>query len=130
LFRVDRVVELTLLDKTFQVPADFNIQEHLALDFQNQPQVQVKLRFMAQAAHLALDNRAMWQTCEEQPDGAVVVSVTLPDLQWAASMALSYGPIVTVIEPKELRGLVNEWARAVVEQYDPAGRRSDKAIKH
>ena len=120
-FRVDRIAELTLLDKTFQVPADFNIQEHLALDFQNQPQVQVKLRFVAQAAHLAQDNRAMWQTCQEQPDGAVIVTVTLPDLQWAASVALSYGPIVTVLEPEELRRVVSEWAQAVVEQYTPVG---------
>ena len=119
-FRVDRVSELTLLDKTFQTPDDFNIQEHLALDFQNQPQVQVKLRFAAQAAQLALDNRAMWQSCAEQPDGALVVTITLPDLQWAASMALSYGPVVTVIEPEELRDMVHEWARAVAAQYTPA----------
>ena len=116
-FRVDRVVELTLLDKTFQTPVDFNIQAHLALDFQHQPQVQVKLRFMAQAAHLALENRAMWQTCEEQAEGAVIVTVTLPDLQWAASMALGYGPVVTVIEPEELRHMVSEWASAVAAQY-------------
>jgi predicted DNA-binding transcriptional regulator YafY len=120
-FRVDRIIELTLLEKTFQTPADFNIQEHLALDFRNQSQVQMKLHFAAQAAHLALDNRAVWQTCEEQPDGAVIVTVTLPDLQWAASMALSYGPVVTVLEPEPVRRMVSEWARAVVEQYNSRG---------
>jgi predicted DNA-binding transcriptional regulator YafY len=116
-FRVDRIVELTLLDATFSMPADFDIQEHLTLDFQNQPTVQARLRFAPQAAHVALDNRAMWQSCEEQADGSVIVAVTLPDLQWAASLALGYGPIVTVLEPDELRRTVNEWARAVAEQY-------------
>ena len=118
-FRVDRIAELTLLDQTFQMPPDFDIQEHLALEFQNQPQVQVRLRFTAQAAYVAFDNRAMWQTCEQEPDGAVMVTTNLPDLQWAVSMALSYGPIVTVLEPKELRRMVREWAKAVVEQYAP-----------
>jgi hypothetical protein len=67
---------------------------------------------VAQAAHVALDNRAMWQTCEEQPDGSLIVTLTLPDLQWAACMALGYGPIVTVLQPQELRHLAREWAQA------------------
>ena len=121
-FRVDRVAELTLLDQTFQVPADFDIRAHLALEFQDQPQVQVRLRFVAQAAHVALDNRALWQTCEEQPDGSIIVTLTLPDLQWAASMALGYGPIVTVLHPQELRQMVREWAQAVVEHHEPFAR--------
>ena len=116
-FRVDRIAELTLLDQTFQTPTDFNIQEHLELDLQSQPQVQVRLRFAPEAAHVALDNRAMWQTCEEQPDGSIVVAVTVPDLNWAASTALSFGPIVTVLEPEELRRMVSEWARAIAERY-------------
>jgi predicted DNA-binding transcriptional regulator YafY len=61
----------------------------------------------------------MWQTCEQEPDGSVIVTTNLPDLQWAVSMALSYGPIVTVLEPPELRRMVREWAKAVVEQYAP-----------
>jgi predicted DNA-binding transcriptional regulator YafY len=116
-FRVDRIVELTLLDQTFRVPDDFHIQEHLALDFQNQSPVQVRLRFTPQAAHVALDNRAMWQSFEEQADGSVMVTVALPDLQWAASMVLGFGPIITVLEPDELRRIVGEWAKAVAEQY-------------
>jgi len=53
----------------------------------------------------------MWQSFEEQADGSVMVTVTLPDLQWAASMALGFGPILTVLEPDELRQRVSEWAK-------------------
>ena len=59
----------------------------------------------------------MWQSYEEQADGSVMVTVTLPDLQWAASMALGFGPILTVLEPDELRRRVSEWAKAVAERY-------------
>jgi predicted DNA-binding transcriptional regulator YafY len=116
-FRVDRIAELTLLEVTFQMPDDFDIQEHLALDLQSQSPVQARLRFVPEAAHVALDNRAMWQSHAEQADGSVMVTVTLPDLQWATSMVLSFGPIVTVLEPDELRRRVHEWAQAVVAQY-------------
>ena len=116
-FRVDRIAELTLLDKTFQMPDDFNVQEHLALEFQNQSPVQARLRFAPEAAHVALDNRAMWQSYDEQADGSVMVTVTLPDLQWATSMALGFGPIVTVLEPEELRQMVSQWAKAVAGHY-------------
>jgi len=106
-----------LLDKTFQMPDDFNVQDHLALEFQNQTPVQARLRFAPEAAHVALDNRAMWQSYEEQADGSVMVTITLPDLQWAASMAFGFGPILTVLEPDELRQRVSEWAKAVAERY-------------
>lgn len=119
-FRVDRIAELTLLDQTFQMPGDFSVQEHLALEFRNQSPVQVRLRFAPEAAHVALDNRAMWQTCEPQPDGSIVVTTTMPDLQWAASMALGFGPIIKVLEPEELRRMVSEWATAIAAQYPQA----------
>jgi predicted DNA-binding transcriptional regulator YafY len=120
-FRLDRIVELTLLDKTFAAPADFNIQDYLAGEFQTQPQVQVRMRFRPEAALLALDNRTLWDTCEEQSDGSVVVTMSVPDLQWAASTALSYGPTVVVLEPEELRHMVSEWAGAITTQYASAG---------
>jgi predicted DNA-binding transcriptional regulator YafY len=116
-FRVDRIAELTVLDKTFPTPDDFDIQEYLALDFQNASPVQARLHFEPAAAHIALDNRAMWQTCEPQSDGSVIVTATIPDLHWAASMALGFGPIVAVLEPEELRRTVSEWAKAITEHY-------------
>ncbi len=119
-FRLDRIGELTLLDKTFQMPADFDIREHLAIVFESESKVQMRLRFAPQAASIARDLGATWETLEEQADGAVIVSLKMPDLQWAASMALGFGPIVTVLEPAELRQRVREWATAIAEQYAPS----------
>ena len=119
-FRVDRIVELMLLDQTFEVPADFDIHEYLAADPEAHPQVQVRLRFAAEAAPLALDNPAFWETVEEQPDGSVIVTFSAADLEWPARVALGYGSHAIVLEPEELRHLVGERARATAARYASA----------
>jgi predicted DNA-binding transcriptional regulator YafY len=116
-FRVDRIHELILLGEVFQVPATFNAREFLASDFQGQMHVEAKLRFKPEAAHLARINRAYYESLEELPDGSVVVSMTSPDLDWAASSILMYGPVVEVLEPEPLWELVGHRARATAEQY-------------
>jgi len=120
-FRVDRIVELTLLGQTFDVPADFDVREYLAAEPYTQPRVHVRMRFTPQAALLALDDRAFWETVDEQPDGSVVVTFAAPDLEWPARVALGYGPHAVVLEPDELRCLVSERARAIAAQYASAG---------
>jgi predicted DNA-binding transcriptional regulator YafY len=116
-FRLDRIQGTELLAQDFQPPPDFDIQEYLANEFLGQPLFQVRLRFDAQVAGVAMDNRPFWDTLEEQPDGSVVVSFSAPDLDWAASTALAYGPIVEVLEPQELRQIMHQWAAAVKAKY-------------
>jgi predicted DNA-binding transcriptional regulator YafY len=106
-----------LLDQTFDVPADFDIHQYLAADPEAYPKVQVRLRFAAEAAPLALDNPAFWETVEEQPDGSVIVAFSAAGLEWPARVALGYGPHAMVLEPAELRRLVGERARATAAQY-------------
>jgi predicted DNA-binding transcriptional regulator YafY len=64
----------------------------------------------------------LWERVEEVPGGSVEVTFSAPDLSWAASTALAYGPIVEVVEPHELRQIVGEWAAAVEAIYARAGR--------
>jgi predicted DNA-binding transcriptional regulator YafY len=110
-----------LLDKTFQTPADFDIRAFLAQAFESETKIKVRLRFAPQGAHIAHDLAGTWDALEEQADGAVIVTLTMPDLRWAASMALGFGPFVTVLEPVELRETVRAWANAIVTQYAPVG---------
>ena len=117
-FRIDRIQELRLLDQIFDSPDGFNIQDYLAAEVQAQPQIHVRMRFTPQAAHVALDNRTIWEQVEEAPAGSVDVTFSAPDLAWAASSALAYGPIVEVLEPPDLRQMVGEWAAAVEAKYD------------
>jgi predicted DNA-binding transcriptional regulator YafY len=54
---------------------------------------------------------------DEQPDGSVIVTFLTPDVIWATSWALAYGPGVTVLEPEEVRQSVCTWAQAILGQY-------------
>jgi predicted DNA-binding transcriptional regulator YafY len=116
-FRVDRIGELSLLADAFQIPADFSAREFLSRDFQGQEQVQAKLRFAPQAARTARLNKPYWDSLEEQADGSVIVSMSAPDLNWAVSSILFHGPLVTVLEPPELRALLCRSAQAVADLY-------------
>jgi len=117
-FRVDRILEMDLLDQTFDVPEGFDINAYLAQESQARPQVRARLRFSPQHAYLALDDRAFWEAVEERPNGSVEVILTAPDLEFAARIASNYAPHAVVVEPDELRGLVRERARAVVALYE------------
>ena len=79
-FRMDRILDLALLEQTFELPADFDLQAYLATEPFFQPTVRARLRFAPEAALVALDNRAYWESLEEQPDGSW--SSTLPRLIW------------------------------------------------
>jgi predicted DNA-binding transcriptional regulator YafY len=119
-FRVDRMAAVDLTTIGFEIPGDFDVHAYLAKELQTQPLQRVRLRFSPQAAAAAQQNRSFWETIEEQPDGAVIVSMLTPELSWAASTVLAYGPIVTVLEPPELGSLVREWALAIAGLYPSA----------
>jgi predicted DNA-binding transcriptional regulator YafY len=119
-FRVDRIVALELLERVFQPPADFDIRAYLEADLRAQTPLRARLCFTAQAAPRALANRASWEQVDEQPDGAVCVTLVSPDLQWAASSVLAYGPGVRVLDPPELRAAVKTWALEIAGLNDEA----------
>lgn len=114
-FRVDRILDLMVLSESFQTPADFDVRAYLEIE--PQPQVQVCLRFGPEGVAMALDNRPYWERFEAQADGSVIVTFTVPDLPWAASIVLSYGSLAVVVEPPQLRDLVCEWATDIAEQH-------------
>ena len=117
-FRLDRIEALEQCRVHFDLPDGFDVREILAAERQDVAGVQVRLRFTAEAAGSARSSRLSWESLEDQPDGSVEVSFQAPDLTWAASTALAYGPAVTVVAPPILRKMIPEWARAVAKLYD------------
>jgi predicted DNA-binding transcriptional regulator YafY len=75
-----------------------------------------RLRFEAHAAHL-VNGLPGYQSSQKQPDGSLQVVLSAPDLEWLASLVLSFTTWVTVLDPPELRDLVHEWALATAELY-------------
>jgi predicted DNA-binding transcriptional regulator YafY len=112
-FRVDRILDLTLLDQTFEVPADFDLEKYVATEPYFQRRVQARLHFDPEAALQALDNRTQWDHLEAQPDGSIMVTFEAPDIEAATLIMLNYGYLAEVLEPLELREFVQERARAI-----------------
>lgn len=116
-FRVDRIVEIGLLEKTFDLLSGFNLQDYLKKELQSQPQITARLRFGSDFAHIVSRNQSYWEAVETQDDGSVEVRFLSPTLEWAASTALAYGPAVEVLEPPELRTMVADWLDATRMKY-------------
>jgi predicted DNA-binding transcriptional regulator YafY len=117
-FRVDRIRQLELLSQPFQMPEDFNVHTYLDEMFKDQPMVEAHLRFTPEAAHIALTNLSGWESYQENPDGSVDVVMLASELNWLASLVLSFSAWVTVLQPPELRALVREWALATASLYE------------
>jgi predicted DNA-binding transcriptional regulator YafY len=117
-FRIDRIRQLEPLETVYQIPDDFDAQKYLTFEIQSQAQVHVRLQLSPEVAAFALSTPAAWEKVEPQPDGSVIVVTSLPDIYWAASMTLSYGPSAIVLEPEELRRIVRDWAGEIVARYE------------
>jgi predicted DNA-binding transcriptional regulator YafY len=118
IFRLDRIRELVVLPQTFQPPAGFDARGFMESSTGSQPQVQARLKFPRKFAQAARLNHLFWSESEQQSDGSLLVSFPAPNLDWAASTILAYGPTVEVLDPPELRQLVHAWAQKVVELYE------------
>ena len=129
-FRVDRIAALTLTGQNYPAPADFDIHAYMAQEWQDIPQMKVRMRFSPGFAQLAQYGRGYWETLEAQPDGSVDVTFSVPDVHAAASNALAYGPAVTVLEPPEVCRVVQEWAQETAKLYsgDPKSLKDLKGL--
>lgn len=116
-FRVDRILQLDLTEQAFEIPADFDLEAYVAGEPYFQRRIQVRLYFASEAALQALDNQSQWDTVEKQPDGSIIVTFAIPDVEVAASIVMNYGYLAEVVEPEELRVLVRERARAIAARH-------------
>lgn len=116
-FRLDRMESVALEPSSFTRPAEFDIQAYLKAEFSTQPGFMVRMRFTPQGALAARHNRAYWHSLQELPDGAVEVEAWSPDVEWAASTALAYGPLVKVLDPPAVAHTVQAGATAAAQMY-------------
>ncbi len=72
---------------------------------------------LPRVAHVAYSDLFSWDALEEEPGGSLVVTYSSPNLPWAASTVLAYGPLVTVLEPAELRHMLKDWIQAMAQDY-------------
>lgn len=115
IFRLDRVEGAEVMPDRFEIPATFSL-DHVLQEgraFQVQPTESLRIRYSPRIARWIAER-------EQVPldrDGSVTVTHPLADLAWAVRHVLQYGPDAEVLEPAEVRGLVErrleEMAEAV-----------------
>ncbi|NHZ71720.1 MAG: WYL domain-containing protein [Aquificales bacterium] len=116
-FRVDRIDKLILLGEPFSIPDDFEVHDYLATEPAPHTEIQITMRFRPEGVFLAEYGRSYWQRMAPQADGSLIVTFGAQDMNYAGSTIMSYGPLVEVLEPEDLREMLREWATAVAEQY-------------
>src|SRR3954452_10112033 len=116
LFRLDRVVALSLLDVPAELPPEATERDLSQGLFQPSPDDVL--------VTLALGPGAQWvadyypcESVEDTGDGTLVARLRTPDTRWVVRLALRLGASARVIEPPELAAEVRTAAREALVAY-------------
>jgi predicted DNA-binding transcriptional regulator YafY len=121
-FRIDRIRELKVLDKSFQRDPNFNAEEYLASRFQYERGNQsfsVAIWFDPATAPFIRERR--WhptQDIEEHADGSLTLQMKTPGLNDLKRWVLGYGKGAVVKAPPELVELMKGEVEAMQKLYD------------
>ncbi len=122
-FKVDRILSVTLLDETYEVPAAFDMAAYRGpawgvLRGEAGAPVEIALLFDAEAGRWAEEEqRLAGRQFEPQPDGGVLMRVTTGVTPELVRWILRYGPNCRVLAPDSLREHVKTMAERTVALY-------------
>lgn len=120
LFAVERIAGLTVTRQRFEMPDEFNPEQHFSDAFglvTDQP-MQLKIRFDAEVAHMVRDR--VWrpdQILVTEPDGSVLLSFEAAGSLEILAWVLSYGRHAELLEPPELRKELKRQIKGLREIY-------------
>ena len=112
-FKVERIIGVTILDTGFTVPKDFDVNKYRGerMFISDWKPAKVTLRLRGPAAERMND---WFVKPERQRDGSIVVHFKDHITGWLAAWVLRQGEGVEVVEPVALRGWVERLARKVM----------------
>ncbi|GHP00285.1 transcriptional regulator [Reticulibacter mediterranei] len=122
-FRIARIQQIEVLQETFNRPEEFHLAEYwTAWCARFLPSYPVKLLISEDAIPrlLQLFGEALRDhLLRSEPDvsGWRTVSVVFETMETARAALLGFGPTAEVVEPRELRVSVMEWAEGLLTRY-------------
>ncbi|MCM2420586.1 YafY family protein [Streptomyces sp. RKAG293] len=125
-YRVDHILELTVLDEEFQPPGDFDLAgywQRYQADFHarlHQGEALVRLAPGAASRLTGAAARALAATGTPEPDGWTRATLPIESLDHAHGTFLALGTDVDVLGPPELRSRLAETSRTLAERYASA----------
>jgi len=103
-FRVDRLLEASVLQFDYAVPEDFDPATYVSDGrvFRSESEADVLVRYSPAVASWVREHGP----AEELDSGGVAVRFTTADPAWVVRHVLSYGPEAEVVEPPDVRDMV------------------------
>ncbi len=118
-FRLDRILEATSLEGTFEPPADFDPSDYIndGRIYRADEEITARVRYTSVVAGWVREQEEV----EEEADGSVLVYHRVADPAWLVEHVLRFGGHAEVLYPPELREMVLRGARRI---QGVTGRRS------
>ncbi|HEY7471893.1 MAG TPA: WYL domain-containing protein [Gemmatimonadota bacterium] len=112
-FRLDRILAVTPLGGSFEVPSDFDVQDYVATGpagiprgslFRAQETLEVTVRYLPRIARW-IEEQVLGVL---QPDGSILVRHVVADPGWLVRHVLYHGADAEVVEPPGIRDLMRQ----------------------
>jgi predicted DNA-binding transcriptional regulator YafY len=112
-FRLDRMTKLTLLDQSFQRPANFSMEPPK----ENRRKLSVQVLFDAEATPWVKESRGFYITEMKETPYGLLVTMQLYSEDEVIPWLLSWGYHARVVEPDFIRKRVAEEAEKILKNY-------------
>ena len=121
-FKLERMKDLAVLDKRFEIPHEISIGKLLASSWGifTGEAINIVLKFSPHVTRRVKES--VWhisQLIEDTPDGGCLLSLGVNSTLEITPWIRSWGPDVEVMEPSELREQFNNWAKQLYAIYQP-----------
>lgn len=113
-FRLSRIEQVDVLDRTFTRPTSFRLESREGLEERT---TAIRALFDAEAAPWAHESNFFFVVAEEQTPEGVVMTLAVRHIDEALAWLLSWGAHVRVLEPESLRQRIAAEAEAVRRLY-------------
>ena len=121
-FKLERMKDLAVLDKRFEIPHEISIGKLLASSWGifTGEAINIVLKFSPHVTRRVKES--VWhisQLIEDTPDGGCLLSLGVNSTLEITPWIRSWGPDVEVMEPSELREQFKNWAKQLYAIYQP-----------
>jgi len=116
-FRVDRILDVTVLNETFASRPEFSLQEHMRETAVNEGMTPVRIRFAAKVMERVRRETYVVISSEEETPAGVEVEMRTFSIDWIATWILSFSGDAEAIEPELLRRRVRDFAELVFKRH-------------
>ena len=119
-FAVERIQSVSLTNRRFEIPPDFNFEEFKKTAFNmvwGEPQ-EVKIRFSpSQAPYIRERTWHPSQKIEDEPDGSIILTLQVADLWEVKRWLIGFGAEAGVLRPEELQAEIANECRRMAKGY-------------